>query len=226
MHHSTVHADNPTRVVFVTGGTGYIGRRLVTALLARRHTVRVLARPGSESRVAAGAQLVTGDALHGLSYAAKIGPADTFVHLVGVANPGPAKAAQFQAVDLVSIETAVPAAVTAGIRHFVYLSVAQPAPVMRAYVAVRATGESLLRESGLNATFMRPWYVIGPGHRWPLLLIPGYAIGRMLPATRETAIRLGLVSLGEIVRTLVHAVEQPREGVHIVDVPQIRKARL
>ena len=42
--------------VFITGATGYIGRALVPALLARGHAVRALVRPGSEGNAPAGAQ--------------------------------------------------------------------------------------------------------------------------------------------------------------------------
>ena len=215
-----------SRSVFITGGTGYIGRPLIARLLERGHMVRALVRPGSESKLPAGANPVPGDALHGVSYAGGIGPADTFVHLVGVSHPGPAKAALFRSVDLVSIQAAVPAAVTAAIRHFIYLSVAQPASVMKEYLAVRAEGEALIRESGLNATLLRPWYVLGPGHWWPVLLLPGYLIGELLPSSRESARRLGLVTIGQMVRALVYAVEQPVLGVRILDVPRIRQTRI
>jgi uncharacterized protein YbjT (DUF2867 family) len=144
---------------------------------------------------------------------------------VGVAHPGPAKAQEFLRVDLASVAATVPAAVTSGIRHFVYLSVAQPAPVMRAYVAARARGEALVRESGLPATLLRPWYVLGPGHWWPVVLLPAYAMGALLPATRDGARRLGLVTHGQMVRALVHAVEQPADGLRVLEVPDIRQAR-
>ncbi len=219
-------AATPTQVVFITGGTGYIGRRLIPALLGRGHSVRALVRPGSEPKLASGALAVPGDALHGVSYASKITPAGTFVHLVGVSHPGPAKAEQFRTIDLASVKAAVPAAVTAGIQHFIYVSVAQPAPVMGAYVQARAEAEALIRESGLNATFVRPWYVLGPGHWWPLVLLPGYLIGELIPSTRESARRLGLVTIGQMVRALVHAVEQPVLGVRILEVPQIRQAQV
>jgi uncharacterized protein YbjT (DUF2867 family) len=145
------------RHLFVTGGTGYVGRRLIAALTARGHLVRALVRPGSESKLPPGGQPVLGDALHGISYAAQVAPADTFVHLVGVAHPSPRKAREFLRVDLASVEAAVAAASTAGVRHFIYVSVAHPAPTMQAYVAARMQGERLLRDSGLPATILRPW---------------------------------------------------------------------
>ncbi len=115
--------------VFVTGGTGYIGSRLIAALAARGHRVRALARSGSVERLPPGCEPIVGDALDAASYAADVPPADTFVQLVGVPHPSPAKAAQFRSIDLPSALAGMSAASQAGVRHFVYVSVAQPAPV-------------------------------------------------------------------------------------------------
>lgn len=212
--------------VFVTGGTGYVGGSFIPALLARRHEVHALARPGSQARVPAGAQVAAGDALDSSTFASAIPPRATIVHLVGTPHPNPAKAAEFERVDLASIRASATAAQAAAAAHVVYVSVAQPAPVMHAYVAARARGEALVRATGIPATFVRPWYVLGPGHRWPALLLPCYAFARLVPAWRDTAARLGLVTLAQMVTTLVAAVEQPpASGVTIVDVPGIRRAQ-
>ena len=152
---------------------------------------------------------------------------DTLVHLVGVAHPSPAKKAQFRSIDLASAREAISVAVAGGVRHLVYVSVAHPAPVMHAYIAVRKQGEALIAATGIPATILRPWYVLGPGHYWPYLLVPLYALGRLLPATREQALRLGLVTRAQMVRALAAAVETPpAAGMRIVDVPAIRQAQL
>jgi uncharacterized protein YbjT (DUF2867 family) len=65
--------------VFITGGTGYMGQRLIATLLQRGHRVRALVRPGSEKKLPAGCSPVLGNALERSSYAAQIAPADTFV---------------------------------------------------------------------------------------------------------------------------------------------------
>jgi uncharacterized protein YbjT (DUF2867 family) len=179
--------------VFLTGGTGFLGRSLAAELLRRGHRVRALVRPGSESRVVPGCEIVHGDALRADSYVANVAPAETFVHLVGVAHPSPSKAAEFRAIDLVSCREAVNAAKQAAIQHFVYLSVARPAPMMKEYQAVRAEGERMIIDSGIPATFVRRWYVLGPGRSWPIVLQPFCALARMLPATRDGANRLALV---------------------------------
>ena len=59
--------------------------------------------------------------------------------------------------------------------------------MMKEYIAVRSQVEQAIRDAGLNATVLRPWYVLGPGHRWPYLLIPFYKVCESLPATREGA---------------------------------------
>ncbi len=115
-------------------------------------------------------------------------------------------------------------ALSAHIAHFVYLSVAQPAPLMQAYVAVRREGEDLIRGTGLTATMLRPWYVLGPGHRWPYLLKPFYAVLSLIPSTRDGARRLGLVTRAQMIGALIRAVENPPQGVRIIDVPQIRSS--
>lgn len=214
-----------TRQVFVTGGTGYVGRRLVAELAARGHAVRALVRPGSEGRLPAGAKPVPGNALDAATFAGAVRPGDTFVQLVGTPHPSPRKAAEFKAVDLVSARESARAAREAGAGHFVYVSVAHPAKVMLAYQEVRIEGERMVRETGIPATMLRPWYVLGPGHRWPILLLPVYALLERIPGTREQALRLGMVTLDDMVAALVQAVEDPPRDLRIAEVPQIRGSR-
>jgi uncharacterized protein YbjT (DUF2867 family) len=220
----TASTSSTSRDVFITGATGYIGRRLTDVLLARGHRVRALVRPESAGRARFGATTVVGNALDASSFAAAVTAADTLVHLVGTPHPSPSKAAEFQRVDLPSILASVEAARRAGAAHLVYVSVAHPAPVMHAYIEVRSAGERAIADASLTATILRPWYVLGPGHRWPYLLVPFYAVARLIPSKREGARRLGLVTLPQMVNALVRAVENPpRAGsIRIVEVPEIR----
>jgi hypothetical protein len=55
-------------------------------------------------------------------------------------------------------------------------------------------------------------------------LVPGHWLAERLPRTRETARRLGLVTVGQVVAALVAAVERPARGVVVVEVPGIRAA--
>ena len=210
--------------IFVAGGTGYIGKPLIQRLAERGHQIRALVRRGSESKLPTGCcEPVPGNALDPPSYAAGIQPADTFVQLVGVSHPSPSKAAEFQAIDRVAGLGAIEAAKNAGVQHFIYLSVAHPAPMMHSYIAVREECEAALIASGMNATIVQPWYVLGHGHRWPYVLLPMYWLCERIPSTRDGARRLGLVTLEQMIRTLVSAAENPSIGARFVSVPQIRR---
>jgi uncharacterized protein YbjT (DUF2867 family) len=212
------------RSVFMTGGTGYIGQHLIPELLRRGHTVRALVREGSEKRLPAGVEAVRGNALDRTTFAGQIAPSDTFVQLVGVAHPSPSKADEFRAIDLVSVQESAAAVRGSSVEHFVYLSVAHPAPAMRAYVEVRVEGERLVRESVARATFVRPWYVLGPGHRWPYAILPVYWLWALWPGSRDTALRLYPVKLASVVRTIADAVDTPPEGVRVIEAPEMRSS--
>lgn len=214
--------------ILVTGGTGFIGQNLIPVLITRGHRVRVLTRAESVARVPTSAPAVIGDALSEESVAAALRPGDTLIHLVGTPHPSPSKAEQFEKVDLVSIRATVNAARRIKPSQLVYVSVAQPAPIMQAYLWVRALGESMIREAGLTATIVRPWYVLGPGRRWPKLIVPLYRLAKLFPASRATAERLELVTIEQFINALVSAAENPPTAgqQRIVEVPGIKRARL
>ncbi len=87
----------------------------------------------------------------------------------------------------------------------------------------------MIREVGADRDLpATPGTCLVPGHWWPVALGPLYWIAECLPSTRETARRLGLVTLEQMVAALVRAVEDPPAPgtVRVVDVPAIRARRL
>lgn len=209
--------------IFITGGTGYIGSRVIPELIKNNFDVNALVRKGSESKLPKECKVVFGNALDRNTYEEFVKGCDTFIHLIGVHHPGPGKKKEFQEIDLISIEQAVTSAVNAGVKHFIYLSVAHPAPVMKEFIEVRKKGEELILNSGLNASFIRPWYVLGPGHYWPYLFVPFYKLFELIPSTRDGALRLGLVKIKQILKCITYAVKNPAEAVKIYDVKSIKR---
>jgi uncharacterized protein YbjT (DUF2867 family) len=167
-----------------------------------------------------------GDVLDSSTYQDSVPARSTFVHLVGTPHPAPWKGEQFRAVDLVSLEQSVAAAKRAGVAHFIFVSVAHPAPVMKAYIDVRMRCERMIEESGMNGTILRPWYVLGPGHYWPYALIPVYKIMESIPKTRDFAIRLGLVTHRQMVNALAAAVAADRTGIRVLETADIRALQI
>jgi len=204
-----------------------MGSRLIPRLLARGHRVTAGVRPGSAGKVPAGAQVLPLDPLDAAALRPALTGHDTWVQLIGTPRPAPWKAARFRAVELRAAQAMAAALPGSDIRHAVYLSVAQPAPLMKAYLAVRRESESMLRSAGTPCTFLRPWYVLGPGHRWPYALIPLYHLLERIHSTRPCAQRLGMVTLEQMLSALIQAIESdPPSHPRIVDVPAIRSTRL
>jgi uncharacterized protein YbjT (DUF2867 family) len=216
------HPINKQRV-FVTGATGYVGTRLIPLLLERGHEVTALVRESSVRKVPAGCRVVVGDPLKANTFADSVAGVDTLVQLVGVPKPSPWKGVQFRVIDGPSAMAAVRAAASTGLHHFVYVSVAHPAPIMQDYITVRRECEAAITRAGLIATILRPWYILGPGHWWPLALEPFYRVLERVPATRESAMRLGLVTIGEMLAALLWSIEHPPVKTRVIEVPEIRR---
>lgn len=208
--------------ILITGISGYIGRALAELLLSRGHSVAGLVRPGRTPRLAHGIQLIEGDALDQDDVRVAGAGCDVLVHLVGTRHPAPWKQQEFESIDAGSLEATAAAAKALGNPHVVYVSVAHPAPTMRGYIAVRMWCEAELARLRIRRTIIRPWYVLGRGHRWPSILKPFYALAERLPSTRDVALRLGLVTHQEMIGSLAWAVEHPPDDVRILEVPDIR----
>lgn len=208
--------------MFITGSTGYLGRALSAALLARGHNVDGLCRSAARQRLAPGVTPVIGDPLDATTYANALRPDHVVVHLVGTPKPAPWKAESFARVDFGSVQQLALAVREHPVAHIVYVSVAHPAPVMHAYQDARRRAELVLRDTGLPLTIVRPWYVLGPGHRWPIVLQPLYWLAALVPSLRDGALRLGLVTRRQMVAALVDSVEMAGAETRILEVPDIR----
>jgi nucleoside-diphosphate-sugar epimerase len=217
--------ENNRRPIFITGGTGYIGTRLIKILLDKSYPVVALVRKGSEHKVPAGATIVIGNPFDASTFGQQIPAGSLFVQLLGVAHPSPEKAKQFTEIDLKSVKASADAAIKAGVSHFIYVSVAMaPSKIMRVYQEVRKEGEEYCLTKNLNCTFIRPWYVLGPGHWWPILLYPFYGMAEMIPSWRKQARAKALVTISQMLLTLMTAIEDEPTRLRIYEIKDIRKS--
>lgn len=214
--------------IFITGGTGYIGKRLISALVKEGdYEIKALVRKQSAHKLPPGCEPVLGNALDSRSYLDKIPERAIFIHLVGVPHPSPRKKQEFREIDGVSVREAAIAAVQAHVRHFIYMSVSQyPSSIMKDYQQVRFMGEKLVKGTGIPCSFVRPWYVLGPGHWWPVMLLPFYWLASLFPASREIARQQGLVTIDQVIATLIYATRNAPTSPMVYTVPEIRQIRL
>jgi nucleoside-diphosphate-sugar epimerase len=144
------------KMVVVAGGTGYMGKPLIEKLGANGFRVAAVARPKSAARLPAGCEVIAGDVLDARTYQDHVPTGATFVHLVGTPHPAPWKGAEFRSVDLVSLDQSLTAAKRARAKHFVFVSVAHPAPVMKAFIEIRTECEPGFRSPASTPPFCGP----------------------------------------------------------------------
>lgn len=109
--------------VFVSGGSGFVGRNLIRALVQRGDTVRALARSDSAARAveALGAHAVYGDLVDTAGLRDALAGCATVFHAAAlVAEWGPRQ--EFEAVNVEGTRQLLAAAQTAGVSTFVHVS--------------------------------------------------------------------------------------------------------
>lgn len=211
--------------IFITGGTGYIGKRLIKKLVTLGYDVTALVRQGSENKLPKGVRAIIADPFDASTFLEWIPRNAIYIQLLGVSHPSPSKKVLFREIDLKSAKTSADAAANSKAIHFVYLSVAMAeTKLMKDYQDVRRECEIYLGSKPFPLTILRPWYVLGPGHWWPVFLLPAYGFAKFVPAWRKKAEQFSTVTMGQMLKALVHIVEAPPpQRQRILEVKHIKK---
>lgn len=145
--------------VFVTGGTSFLGLRVVAALIELGADVTVLVRPENEDKLGAlrrHVRLVSGNVWDRASLKGRSRGHGAVVHLVGSIHAQPERGLTFQQLNLVSARNAISMAVSDGVPYFVLLSaVSKPIGVSAEYLYSKREAEDYLRGSGLAWAVVR-----------------------------------------------------------------------
>jgi NADH dehydrogenase len=152
--------------VFVTGGTGFVGKHVVRALLARGFLVRCLVRPGSESELRGFESIdrVPGDVLRPEGLVPSAEGCAALVHLVGIIRERRARGVTFERLHVKATLNMLGVARDAGIPRYVQMSALGARPAARSrYHQTKWEAEEAVRHSGTDWTIFRPSIILGPG---------------------------------------------------------------
>jgi uncharacterized protein YbjT (DUF2867 family) len=173
-------------MIFIAGGSGFVGGHLVDYLIRKGYPVRCLARSEKArlSLSARGAEVVTGDISDPGTLAGILNQDDFVVHLVGII--GETGRATFEAVHVKGTANLVAEAKRAGVRHFFYQSaLGADRTSWSEYLRTKGEAEEIVRKSGMDYTIFRPSLIIGPWDGFTKKLMDMIKLSPVLPLPGE-----------------------------------------
>jgi nucleoside-diphosphate-sugar epimerase len=181
----------------VTGGTGFVGSRLLDAAVADGHHVSALTRRPMPPR--ANVDWVCGSLEQPDALGKLVAGADAVIHVAGVISGR--TAADFDRSNVDGTQAMIDAAGKAGVKRFVQVSsIAAREPQLSLYGGSKAKSEQIVANSGLPFAIVRPPAVYGPGDRETLELFKMAKMGVVLLPPEG---RVSLIHADDLVRLLV-----------------------
>lgn len=199
-------------MVFVTGGTGFIGSHFLRILKEAGRDAKCLVRSPAKGGICTskGFATATGNIIERDSIKGDLNGVDTVVHLVGIIEERGRQT--FHKVHFQGTVNLVEEASLAGVKRFVYVSVLGADPDSRfAYYRTKAQAEETVKASGIPYTIFRPSLVIGPGGGFVgKLLDLMNAPGPFLPVPGDGGAKLQPIYVEDLARCILSAMDSPQ----------------
>jgi uncharacterized protein YbjT (DUF2867 family) len=211
----------PVRRVFVTGGTGFVGRAVIQALRAEGFAVRCLVRRGSERdlRGFGAIERVEGDVMARQTLDEGIAGCDAVVHLVGIIRESPATAATFERVHVQGTQNVLDAAAAGGVRRYLHMSaLGTRAGARSRYHRTKWAAEEIVRSTPLPWTIFRPSIIYGRGDAFVNMLAGLMQRFTIVPIIGSGRQRVQPVPVEQVAQGFAGALTLPATVKHTYDV--------
>ncbi|MBI1884818.1 MAG: NAD(P)H-binding protein [Chloroflexi bacterium] len=197
-------------MILVTGGTGYIGRRVVHRLLEKGEKVRVLARGVRAAQLPDEVEVTTGDVAGGEGLAQAMYGVDRVVHLVAIIRE--AGDQTFDRVIQQGTENTVSAAKAAGVKKFVYQSALGARDDPRfSYLYAKWRAEQAVINNGPSYTVLRPSVVFGEGDEF-ITTLAGLVRNPVVPIAGNGRAMFQPIWIEDMVTCLLACLESAHDG--------------
>ena len=200
----------PARIV-VLGGSGFVGRHLVNALVARERDVVVATRAREHAKslfMLPRVEIVETNVRDATALARITRGADAVVNLVGVLNES--RGATFDDIHVSVTDAAIRACRSNGVRRFLQMSSLNADPKgPSAYLRSKGEAEAKVATSGLAWTIFRPSVIFGPEDRF---LNTFACIARLMPVVflAGAKARFQPIYVGDVVKAFAIALDDDR----------------
>ena len=194
-------------LVLLTGATGFLGRRVVRELMARRHQVRCLIHSPGKERIFdhRSVEIQYGSVLEPDALKQAFYDVQSVVHLVGIIRPR--RGLTFDAMHRQGTANVAAAAKEAGARELVYVS-AMGATADPAYPYLHSKRQAELEviNSGLEYTILRPSVIFGEGDEFMTALAGLVRLGPLTPVIGGGRNRMQPVAADDVARCVAASV--------------------
>lgn len=194
--------------VFVTGGTGFVGREVVTQLLAAGHDVRCLVRRRAGSTLPEDKRitLTCGDVTDGATLADALLGCDAVINLVGIIREFPRRGITFTRLHTEATRNLVMAAESQQVSRFIQMSANGTRPdALSAYHQTKWLAEEAVRGAALEWTIFRPSLIFGRDDQFVNLLAGFLHKSPLLPIIGNGEYRLTPVAVSDVAAAFVRA---------------------
>lgn len=149
--------------VALIGGTGFVGSYLVDALLTASHSVSLLVRPGSESKLrrVRECRLSKGSVDEPAALAEVLQGCDAVIYNIGILREFRNRGVTFEATQFRGVERTIEAAQKAGAHRFLLMSANGIKLPGTPYQETKIRAEQALQSSSLDFTIFRPSVIFG-----------------------------------------------------------------
>jgi uncharacterized protein YbjT (DUF2867 family) len=198
--------------VFVTGGTGFVGREILQQLTAAGHTVRALVREGSESKLAVleNVSVYPGDVTDAASLEGGPAGCDAVIHLVGIIREFPGRGVTFQKMHVAATENILRATEQQGVKRYLHMSSnGTRADGITAYHRTKWQAEELVRKSSLDWTIFRPSLIFGRDSEFVRMLTELIRKIPVIPVIGDGQYRMQPVAVEQVASSFVQALAMP-----------------
>ena len=207
--------------VFVTGGTGFVGREIVRELHDAGHSARLLVRNANPAvlRLAERfhAEIRQGDLLDAASLPKTMQGTEAVIHLVGIISEFDGQT--FENIHARGTKNVVQAALIAGVKRFVHMSaLGTRADAVSRYHQTKWAAEQAVSESLLNWTIFRPSLIYGPDDQFVNLFARMAKWSPVLPVMAGKSVTFQPVTVQDVARCFVRALTEPRSFRQVFDV--------
>ncbi len=209
------------RRVFVTGGTGFVGRAVIHALRAEGCAVRCLVRRGSERdlRGLGAIERLEGDVMSRQSLDHAMDGCDAVIHLVGIIREHPAIGVTFERVHTQGTINVLEAAAAVGARRYVHMSALGTRSGARSrYHQTKWAAEEAVRASPVPWTIFRPSIIYGRGDGFVSVLARMLQRLPVVPIIGAGRQRLQPVPVAHVAQGFVRALSIDASVKHTYDV--------